>query len=400
VLHHPPAFRTAVALAASLLLAACATRPTEYRAPAPPDQAERAAHHLAVFDRAWSLVNDKYFDATFHGVDWQALRVRYRPEADAARDEDDLYRILNRMIAELRDRHVYAISPRQAHEGRQHHALSFGFRERVLDSGRTVTQLSPGGPAEAAGVRVGWRILSPEASELDSVRSSDQVLSFSFLDEHDQPRTVSLSPSLLPFDQLRTDAHLVNEDVLYLRFDHFNQSSASWLSRELKSHLAVPAVIVDLRENVGGDDDALRLAVREFFAEGRNLGRTVDRTGAFHRLDTLSFFSARYPGKVIVLIGETTASSAEIFARTLQFYQRATLVGRPTAGSVVEAFRHRLPEGGYLKISERDFIDPADQRLEGRGVTPDLAAPLPTLAELRTGHDPDLSTALTALGWH
>ncbi|HLP24823.1 MAG TPA: hypothetical protein VK477_04035, partial [Acidobacteriota bacterium] len=201
-------------LATWLMLAGCATTPTAYREPAALPTADRTAHNLAVFDRAWSLVNDRYFDATFHGVDWTAMRAHYRPEAAAALDEEELYRALNRMAAELRDRHVHAISPRQAHEGHQRHAMDFGIRELVLSSGRTVTTIVPGSSADAAGVRVGWRILSPEAAQLDSARAVGQAIRFSFLDEHDQPRVLDLPPTLLPFDNLRTDSRLVADGVL------------------------------------------------------------------------------------------------------------------------------------------------------------------------------------------
>ncbi|MBX3738296.1 MAG: hypothetical protein KF715_16495 [Candidatus Didemnitutus sp.] len=389
--------RHVLALAASLLLAGCATPPTAYREPDTRGGTDCSAANLAVFDRVWSLVNDKYFDAALHGVDWPSLRSRYRPEAAAARDEKELYGILNRMAAELHDRHVCAISPRQVHEQRQHHAIGFGFRERTLAASRTVTEVLRGSPAEAAGIRVGWRILAPNPIELDSLRYSEQAIHLSFLDEHDQPRALTLSPTLLPLDDVRTDARLVADGVLYLRFDEFTPESVSWLGRELQHHLAVPAVIIDLRENTGGASISLQRAARLFFAEGRRLGEVIDRSGKPQPLDTLPTFSAPYSGKVVVLVGETTASSAEIFARALQWHRRATLIGQRTAGSVVEAFTHRLPDGGHLKVSERDFVDPASQRLESHGVAPDVTAPCLTLADICAGRDLALETALRLL---
>ncbi len=389
--------RLVLTLAGSLLLAGCATTPTAYREPEALNVTDRAAPNLAVFDRVWSLVNDKYFDATFHGVDWPAMRTRYRPEAAAARDDEELYRVLNRMAAELHDRHVCAISPRQLHEQRQRHAMGFGFRERALAGDRMVTEVIRGSPAEAAGIRIGWRILSPDAGALESARYMGKAIRLSFLDEHDQPRALNLPLTLLPLDDRRTDAHLVGDGILYLRFDEFTPESVSWLSRELQRHLAVPAVIIDLRENTGGASLTLQRAARHFFAEGRRLGEVIDRSGKSRPLDTLPTFSAHYPGKVVVLVGETTASSAEIFARALQWHRRATLIGQRTAGSVVEAFTHHLPDGGGMKVSEKDFIDPAGQRLEGRGVTPDLITPRPTLADIRARRDPALAEALRLL---
>jgi C-terminal processing protease CtpA/Prc len=82
-------------------------------------------------------------------------------------------------------------------------------------------------------------------------------------------------------------------------------------------------MILDLRNNPGGSGVRLRSAVRIFFATGRNLGHTVDRSGKVKAMDTLSFRVPLYEGKVVILINARTASSAEIFSRALQFYPAA-----------------------------------------------------------------------------
>ncbi|MES2494515.1 MAG: S41 family peptidase [Pseudomonadota bacterium] len=64
-----------------------------------------------VFDRAWSLVADRYWDRTMGGNDWDAIRDRYYPQAVSARDEKQLYAVVNRMLDQLDDSHVYATSP-------------------------------------------------------------------------------------------------------------------------------------------------------------------------------------------------------------------------------------------------------------------------------------------------
>jgi hypothetical protein len=34
---------------------------------------------MKTFDVVWKTVNEKYFDPTFGGVDWMAIRERYAP---------------------------------------------------------------------------------------------------------------------------------------------------------------------------------------------------------------------------------------------------------------------------------------------------------------------------------
>src|SRR5882724_2941392 len=73
-----------LALAALLLAGGCATVSGPYQPPAPLSAGARTAQNLRVFDRAWELINDKFFDAKFRGVDWAARRTHYRPEAAKA----------------------------------------------------------------------------------------------------------------------------------------------------------------------------------------------------------------------------------------------------------------------------------------------------------------------------
>lgn len=385
-------------MAASLLaLAGCATAPTEYHEPATLTVAERSTHNLDVFDRAWTLVNEKYFDRKFRGVDWAAQRVRYRPEAAAATDEEALYRVLNRLNAELKESHLSAIPPRRAYERSTEHQAAVGLRWLMLEGQRVVADIVPGGPAAAAGVQLGWVVVSRNGQP---IKEGDpyfprlgQPVTYGFLDAGDQPRTLTLEPQLLNFTHCEVRA--LSGGFLYLRFDEFDRESLSWLSERLKTR--PPGVIIDLRYNPGGNALALNVAVAEFFEKRVAEGRLIQRNGAEREAHSLSWLSARYPGRVVVLTGRLTGSAAEIFTHVLQYHGRAQIVGQRTAGAVIYSRDYSLPGGGRLQVPVTDYIGLDGRRLEGRGVTPNVVTPPPTLADLRTGRDPDLATALNLL---
>src|SRR5882672_5046908 len=46
---------------------------------------------LAVFDDTWSRINDRYYDQTFHGLDWDAQRTTFRTLAGNADSSQELY---------------------------------------------------------------------------------------------------------------------------------------------------------------------------------------------------------------------------------------------------------------------------------------------------------------------
>ncbi len=384
---------------AGLLLGGCVTRPTEYHEPAPLAASARATLNAEVFDRMWTLVNEHYFDANFRGVDWPAMRARYRPEALAAADDDALYLVLNRMAAELKESHLTAISPRRAHEQRVAARALIGIRWRVIDGQRVVSEVMPGSAAAEAGVQPGWIAVArngqPLAENDSYVTKLGERVTMEFLDQADEKRVLTLEPRLLNFQ--RMESRELPGGARYLRFDEFTLAALSWLSRELKTHRDTPGVVLDLRGNPGGNALVLHVAVAEFFEHRVATGTWVKRTGAERPARGLSWFSAEYPGKVVVLTGPASGSAAEILAHVLQHHGRATLIGRKTAGAVILSRQFRLPGGGGVQIPIQDYVGLDGQRLEGRGVKPDVEVAPPTLAEARAATDRELAAALEIL---
>ncbi|MFT3869921.1 MAG: S41 family peptidase [Nibricoccus sp.] len=382
-----------------LFFGGCATAPTVYREPPKLAVEDRVEANLKVFDKAWSLVDRNYFDPKFRGVDWRAQRERYRPEAAAAADDDALYRVINRMAAELKESHLAALSPRRTHEFSSGFRVAAGFTWQVVEGRLVVTRVVPGSPAELAGIKPGWVVVSRNGIEFSAEPRRDsfvarmgEAIRFVFLDEHEQRRELELQPQPLKFEQ--RVARVLPDGTLYLRFDEFTTlESTSWLSEQLKMHRAAPAAVIDLRQNPGGKMFGLRMAVAEFFEHRVLIGHMVKRSGRDGLRSSLSLLSAKFPGRVVLLVGPNTGSAAEIFAHVLQHEHRATVVGRKTAGAVVSSLFYSLPGGGKMQVPFCDYVGVDGRRLEGRGVTPDVEVRA-TLADLRAGIDAELEAAL------
>ncbi|HYC71669.1 MAG TPA: S41 family peptidase [Opitutaceae bacterium] len=389
-----------LALMPLLALAGCASAPRAYVEPPPLAATERPAHNLEVFERARELVDEKYFDPAFRGRDWRALGARYRPLAAAARDDAALYRVLNDLCGELGESHLVAIPPRRTHERKTDLRFGVGMGWRRLEANQVVTELVPGGPAEAAGVEVGWIIVSRNGVPLDQLAGTPpprpgEPVTYGFLDLENQPRSIVFAPQLLRYERL--EARDLPGGFRYLRFDRFDRESLRWLGAQLKAFPDAPGVVIDLRDNLGGTIYACQAAVNQFFPDRVSSGRFVRRGGAAHESKGWSFFGADYRGRVLILTSGATGSAAEIFAHVLQFRGRATVVGRPTAGAVILSRTYALPGGGSLQVPIQDYRGLDGRRLEGHGVMPDVPLAVPVVADLRAGRDSDLSAALTLL---
>lgn len=381
-------------------LAACSTPPSAQRETAPLVAPDRTALNLKIYDAAWRLVNEKYFDPKFRGVDWAAMGRRHRPAAAAATSEAELYHVLGLLCQELKESHLTPLPPRRVYEIRTSRRMAVGMGYMPLEGRLVVTDLIPGGPAELAGVQPGWILLSCEGRPLTDapplVPLPGRPVTYSFLDLSNQARSLTFQPELLKVTRL--NSHDLPGGLRYLRFDKFDRESLRWLSRELKAHHDAPGVVLDLRDNAGGYLFAAKLAIGEFFDRRMPTGRFIRRSGRISESRGLPLFSAHYRGQLVLLTGPSTGSAAEIFAHVMQHHGRATIVGRATAGAVIVSRTYALPGGGRLQVPIQDYRGLDGQRLEGRGITPDIPVPPAALADLRLGRDPDLEKALAAIG--
>jgi carboxyl-terminal processing protease len=382
-------------------LAACTTVPPVHVpvADLPAAEQARARHNLAVFTAVWDLVNRKHFDPKFQGVDWNAAAAEYGPKAAAAADDAALYRVLNTMLAPLRDSHTHALTKAQANDRHTRVRARTGFNLARYDGRWIVTDVLPGSPAEMAGVKPGWVVVArndqPLGERLDFRPHEGEAASWDFLDEHDQK--IRLSPaakrlSIAPRQVVRE----LDGGFVYLRFDEFDGKDRRWLSHELKRHAAAPGVVIDLRRNPGGETFSLGISIGEFFDHQVDCGTFIGRNGARSVKNSWQLGSANYRGKVVVLVDGATGSAAEIFSAVLQDYGRARLVGRRTAGAVLASWFYELPDGGELQLSREDYVAPNGRRIEGNGLEPDIVVPR-SLEDLRSGRDRDLEKALEVL---
>jgi carboxyl-terminal processing protease len=347
----------------------------------------------------WQLVADRHYDPKLNGVDWRAAGERFGPEVAAARDEAALYRVFNAMLEPLNDSHTHALTAARAGERRSRVRARTGFNMTRVEERWVVFEVLPGSPAEEAGIKVGWIVVAregvPLGPRIDFRAKQGDAAVWEFLDEADRPVRLAPVARELPTAP-RQVVRVLDEGYVYLRFDEFNGSGRRWLSRQLKAHAAAPGVIIDLRQNPGGETISLGITVGEFFDRSVDCGTFISRGGSRSIKNSWQLGSANYRGKVVVLVNGSTGSAAEIFSAVLQDHGRATLIGRRTAGAVLASWYYWLPDGGQLQLSREDYVAPKGRRLEGAGIVPDVVVER-TLAEMRSGRDWDLEAALQVL---
>ncbi|HEX3101941.1 MAG TPA: S41 family peptidase, partial [Pyrinomonadaceae bacterium] len=101
-------------------------------------------------------------------------------------------------------------------------------------------------------------------------------------------------------------------------------------------------------------------------------------------------------GKIAVLVDDESYSGAEIFAQVIQESGRGKIVGTHTKGQVLNSMEFGLPGDFRTSIAFRDYRSPKGQRIEGKGVKPDVEVPV-TIGDIARSHDAALEKALETI---
>lgn len=380
---------------------------------------------LAVFDDVWETIEDRYYDPTFHGIDWQAKRTAFRPVAARAGNTLEFYDVLRQMIASLRDAHTRVYSPDEKFDWWSPRFVTVGLTIREVERAPTVIQIEAGSAASKTDIKPGDVIVSIDDAPVAQF-VAQRLRYLGVIDEGNIRHRVIANlfdgtagtnvkigwitrngkqkSTVLQRYWSQRDLGFNNQrkgKIAILRLDAFTQTVAIEFAKNLPAVLdGAEGIVLDLRGNGGGDAEAMADVASLFLDEGTNLGRFADRSGAAFELQTFPKRLWRSPALIptklplVVLTSENTSSAAEILAATFQAKGRALVIGSGTCGCVLAIRnRHALPDGGVLDVSEFDYKTAAGVRLEGAGVKPDKMTPL-TRTDIYSRHDRALERAI------
>jgi carboxyl-terminal processing protease len=403
-----------------------------------PTSAQRAPLDAAgrekAFDFVWGTIHDRYYDPGFHGVDWRAVGMAYRPRALAAPDDEAFWEALDRMSGELRDAHTRVESPARVALRKRDESISLGFSFLPLEGKLAVISVNADSDAWWSGVRAGMTIRSIGGEPAGRVY--EKLIADTRFDSTDRSRHQRALRKLMSGEEgttvdivfERQDGSTIEARVArrklstrafefhrvlpsgfgYLRFTQWTLGVMPRTIEGLNELRTAPGLIIDLRGNPGGSMHMVNAILGRFFSEKKQLGRVLTRTGQpvsmlfgtveVVKLDTtVDANPAAYKGPVVVLVNATSASASELFSATMQAAGRATVVGEPTCGCLLGYLGYaRVPGGGELAYSEIGFVMSNGHRIEGQGVIPDRLVPL-TLEDLRANRDRTLEEAQRVL---
>lgn len=233
-------------------------------------------------------------------------------------------------------------------------------------------------PAQRVGVKVGDRVLAVNESSLvgltlpaalavvrGAVGSSVDLL----VDRKGNELLFSVEKSTLGVENIT--ASEIADGVLYIDVSAFNLGTALRFAKSLEQNDHSRGVVIDLRDNPGGQvDEAVRTA-ELFLNDGVILSyQKVNSDPVIFRASNAD--PDRSP--LVILVNRDTASAAEILAGALQDRNRAVVIGETTKGKGTVQEFISLNDGSKLELTVAKYRTPSGRTIDGVGIEPDLAA--------------------------
>jgi carboxyl-terminal processing protease len=382
-------------------------------------QPELPAADLAVFEEVWRTVRDHFYDPTFRGLDWAAVREKYRPLAAAASDAARSA-VINRMLSELASSHTghYTASDpayfqlldifsgalrqplRRLFPDGQVTYPGLGMFTRQLDGKTFIAGLLDGLPARQAGLVVGDEILPAGGEPFHPINSFatkvGQEVTLTIRRRVDGPTEdvvvvpARIKPNEAFLKAMEESARIIDAAGVRIGYIHVWSYAGSQyqqlLEREVSSGKLkdADALVWDLRDGWGGaETEYLHLFT----------GRAPTTT-LINRDGRVSMANVTWRKPVAMLVNDGTRSGKEILAYGFKEYGIGEVIGSRTAGAVLAGRAYLLGDGSLLLLAVADVLVDG-QRLEGVGVIPTISVPFP-LAYAQ-GKDPQLDRAVDVL---
>jgi len=381
---------------------------------------DRNEEFLQIFNEAWRIERDWFYDPGLHGVAWEAIGEKYRRFVPDCGNRSDLNYLIGEMIAELNIGHTYVWGGNIAYNARR---VSTGMLGAIfaVEPGTPyyrIAHIIPGtsgnenerSPLDEPGcpINVGDYVIAIDGAEVTTAdnlfaflqNKADAVVTLTYNDKPSpegarKHRATTLSSErAIQYRQWVEDnrAHVTKATGGQVGYVHIPNMGATGLVEFAKAyfpHYYKKGFILDDRYN-GGGFTADMIIDR---LERKLWGLTQPREGKFMRDPERSFH-----GHFVLLINEDTGSCGEFFAQAIRLRNLARIIGMRTWGGAIGIEAHQpLLDGGT--VTPPQFGLYGLQRtwlIEGHGVEPDIEVQnMP--GEVIEGIDAQLGAAIDLL---
>lgn len=307
------------------------------------------------FEEMWKGYDAWYGGFAVRNVNWDSVHNALRSQVNNNMTNRQLYDVLSRMITPLNDIHAF-LQPTS--DGLPRYESSVFFRNNKVQQDFSIDVI--------------------KSKYLPSLTTVDDKLHYGILDAN----------------------------IGYLHFGEFGMPLSFYKQKMpgiMNALKNTKAMIVDIRDHAGGDDEVSRY-IAGLFAKDRALFMTTRKRNGPHRNDFTEpenwYVEAEgdfpYVHPVALLTTRWTASAGETFTWAMNTQLQVTQMGDTTAGGFTDVISRELPNGWLYFVGVGDYRNAAGKSEEGVGAAPKIVV-TNAKADIDAGIDKVLEKAIEKL---
>jgi hypothetical protein len=319
------------------------------------------------FEELWKTFHNRYPFFELRNVDWKKQYDTYRPKVTRETSDDELFDIFCQMLAPLHDGHVELIAKASGDRKKRYFTPEKKPRFWQEFTSREIKQLFK--TTEKTLVANGFGPpTETQAWMLHYCRS--RAFGYIRILELEGVKKGSLTAAL---DRIAGD---------------FKDSEG---------------VVIDIRNNPGGDDSTAITIINRFCDRKRVAFHRKTKIGpgedAFTSRKTWHIEpqgDAQFTGPIVLLTCDSVFSGGEVFALAIKQLPHVTIIGDHTNGIFSYQLEKKLPNGWRYCLSYQKYFSADMVCYEGKGVPVDIKL-LNKKTDIENGIDPLIIRALKVL---
>ena len=357
---------------------------------------DRNQEFLQIFNEAWRVQRDWFYDPALHGVDWKAIGEKYRKFVPYCGNRSDLNYLIGEMIAELNIGHTYVFggdiqrdeknvpvgllgAKFNMEPGSDYYRIAHIYAGTSWNDREHSPLAVPGCP-----IKVGHYIIAIDGEE---IQVADNIYAF-LQNKREVVVTITYNdkPSAEDAKTHRVKTLGRESAIQYREWVDRNRAFADRASDGQVGYLHIPNMgarglvefarvyfpqhykkgfVIDERYNGGGFTSSMIIdrLERQLWA------LTQPREGKYLHEPERCFH-----GHMIVLVNEDTGSAGEWFAEQIKRKELAPILGMRTWGGAVgiELHQQLIDGGGTTPPQFAPYGLDRTWLIEGHGVDPDI----------------------------
>lgn len=278
----------------------------------------------------------------------------------------------------------------------------------------SITEITPNASADKAGVKRGDVLIGVDDIKSEESNLSDIVTHIKSREIGEEVllhilrdgNSIDISVPVVKVQQISASCEMIDSSTGYIKLNDFKGNSDETQRTafddfedcllQLKDS-GMTKLILDLRDNPGGDLGVCGAIADEFLDDGQVITYTEDKKG--HR-EYMYATGSSVDCQIVIITNGESASASEALTGALRDNKRAVSLGEKTFGKGIAQRHFAFSDGSGMNVTIARYYTPSEVCIHGVGIEPDIPVELPegkTSKDYTIQTDPQIQAAYKEL---